>query len=64
MEPQETVSKATDSATNGATTSQQSDQDSQQSSETEFIIPGTIAIKDLDKLEGMAESEEDDADQP
>ena len=50
-------------AKNGATTSQQSSQDTQQLSESEFIIPGTIAIEDLDKLEGMAEPE-DDSDQP
>ncbi len=50
-------------AKNGATTSQQSSQDSRQLSESEFIIPGTIAIEDLDKLEGMAEPE-DDSDQP
>jgi len=47
------------SAEDGATTSQQSSQDSQQPSESAFIIPGTIAIKDLDKLEGMAEPEDD-----
>jgi len=34
-------------------------QDSPQQSVSEFIIPGTIAIKDLDKLEGMAEPEDD-----
>jgi len=47
------------SAEDGATTSQQSSQDSQQPSESAFIIPGTIAIKDLDKLEGLAEPEDD-----
>jgi len=50
-------------AEDGATTSQQSSQDSRQPSQSEFIIPGTIAIEDLDKLEGMAEPE-DDSDQP
>lgn len=47
------------SAEDGATTSQQSSQDSQQPSESAFIIPGTIAIKDLDKLKGLAEPEDD-----
>ena len=47
------------SAEYGAMTTQQSSQDSQQPSESEFVIPGTIAIKDLDKLEGMAEPEDD-----
>ena len=56
-------SSVEDGAENGATTSQQSSQDSRQPSQSEFIIPGTIAIEDLDKLEGMAEPE-DDSDQP
>jgi hypothetical protein len=63
MEQQEAFSQARDGAENGteneATTAQQSSQDSQQQSESVFIIPGTIAIEDLDKLEGLAEPEED-----
>jgi len=63
MEQQEMLTQAKDSAEDGAgneaAPSQQSSQDSQQPSETEFIIPGTIAIEDLDKLEGMAEPEDD-----
>ncbi|MEE8495496.1 MAG: hypothetical protein V3S21_03385 [Xanthomonadales bacterium] len=47
------------SAEDGDTTSQQSNRDSQRLSESEFVIPGTIAIKDLDKLEGLAEPEDD-----
>ncbi len=50
---------AEDGAENEATPSQQSNQDSQQPSESEFIIPGTTAIEELDKLEGMAEPEDD-----
>ena len=38
-------------------------QDSQQQSQTEPIIPGTIAIKDLDKLEGL-EDEDEEPDNP
>ena len=38
-------------------------QDSQQQSVTEPIIPGTIAIKDLDKLEGL-EDEDEESDNP
>jgi hypothetical protein len=38
-------------------------QDSQQQSVTEPIIPGTIAIKDLDKLEGL-EDENEEPDNP
>jgi hypothetical protein len=63
MEQQEMLAQAKDGAEDGAeneaTPSQQSNQDSQQPSESEFIIPGTIAIEDLDKLEGMAEPEDD-----
>ena len=63
MEQQEMFSQAETGTENGteneATTEQQTSQDSQQQSESEFIIPGTIAIKDLDKLEGMAEPEDD-----
>ncbi len=63
MEQQEEFSQANDSAEdgaeNGATTSQQSSQDSQQPSASGFIIPGIIAIEDLDKLEGIAEPEDD-----
>ena len=54
---------ADDGAGNEAAPSQQSSQDSQQPSETEFIIPGTIAIEDLDKLEGMAEPEDENPDE-
>ena len=63
MEQQEEFSQANDSAEDGAekgaTTSQQSSQDSQQPSASGFIIPGIIAIEDLDKLEGIAEPEDD-----
>ena len=63
MEQKEAFSQAKNNpqegTEDGATTSQQRDQDSQQQSESQFIIPGTIAIKDLDKLEGMAEPEND-----
>lgn len=63
---QEVTAQASDSteigAENGATTTQQSSQDSQQRSASEFIIPGTIAIEDLDKLEGLEKPEEDDSD--
>jgi hypothetical protein len=64
MEQQEEFSQANDRAedgaeSEGATTSQQSSQDSQQQSESGFIIPGIIAIEDLDKLEGMTEPEDD-----
>jgi hypothetical protein len=63
MEQQEAFSQARGGAENGtgneAATEQQSSQDSQQPSEPEIIIPGTIAIEDLDKLEGMAEPEDD-----
>ncbi len=65
MEQKEVFSQAKDGAEDGAenksTTSQQNSQDSPPSSETETIIPGTIAIKDLDKLEGMKEPEEEDS---
>jgi hypothetical protein len=63
MEQQEAFSQARDGAENGteneATTAQQSNQDPQQQSESVFIIPGTIAIEDLDKLEGLEEPEDD-----
>lgn len=63
MDQQEAFSQAKDGAENGAedeaATAQQSSQDSQQQSESEFIIPGIIAIEDLDKLEGLAEPEDD-----
>jgi hypothetical protein len=63
MEQQEAFSQARDGAENGteneATTAQQSSQDPQQQSESVFIIPGTIAIEDLDKLEGLEEPEDD-----
>ena len=54
---------ADDGAENAATASQQSSQDSQQQSESELIIPSTIAIEDLDKLEGMAEPEDENPDE-
>ena len=63
VEQQQAFSQAEDGAENGAedeaATAQQSSQDSQQQSESEIIIPGIIAIEDLDKLEGLAEPEDD-----
>jgi len=63
MKQQEEFSQANGSADNRAeneaTASQQSNQDSQQQSESEIIIPGIIAIEDLDKLEGIAKPEDD-----
>jgi hypothetical protein len=66
MEQNDMFSQVNNSAEDGAedeaTPSQQSSQDSPQPSESEFIIPGTIAIKDLDKLEGMAAPIDDSED--
>ncbi|MEE8340434.1 MAG: hypothetical protein V3R56_09835 [Xanthomonadales bacterium] len=59
----QTGENSDDGAENEAAASQQNDQDSPQQSASGFIIPGTIAIKDLDKLEGLAEPEDDSENQ-
>lgn len=63
MEQQEMLAQTEDNTAAGANhqaaAPQQSNEDSQQSSESEIIIPGILAIEDLDKLEGIAEPEDD-----
>jgi hypothetical protein len=52
------VAQAEDGAVSGAATVAENSQDFQGQSEPGFVIPGTIAIEDLDKLEGIAEPDE------
>ncbi len=63
MEQQQALSQANESDPDQAqgepASVQQTNQDAQQQSESEVIVPGIIAIEDLDKLEGMAQPEDD-----
>ena len=66
MQQQQALSQASGSDPNQAQSEaespQQISQDSQQQSESEVIVPGIIAIEDLDKLEGMTQPEDDTED--
>ncbi len=65
MEPSDALSQtAENAAKNSDASALQSSLDSQQQSASEVIIPGTIAIEDLDKLEGLTEPKENNSNPP